>query len=809
MENPVRELRVAIRTLLRRPGMVLSAVVALGLGIGLTAFVFSLVWGTLVRGLPFPEGDRLVRLRGASLERPGERTGGIHLQDFLEWSERQRSLEATAAFTTATLNLSGTEAPQRYDGALMSGNTLEVLRVQPAIGRGFTEADDRPGAPLVVLLGYDVWRNRYAGDVGVLGRAVRLNGEPATIVGVMPDGFGFPFSQEMWVPLRADPARTPRDVDTPGSSLGIVGRLRPGVSAEQAAREWAALALQTAREHPETNRDRGLELGPYTIVSLGSGTGPLLSTMLGAAFLVLLVACANVANLLIGWGTRRSREVGVRAALGATRADIIRQFLLETLVIAGMGALLGLGVANAAMRWFVRSVADTSPPFWLEAGLQLDPAMLAFVLAVMLVVTLIAGIFPALQASRVDVGEVIKDAGRGTSSFRLGRASRTLVVLEIAFSCALLVAAGLMVRSIINLGRFDLGFTTDDVFTARLGLDETRYAEAAEQTRFWTALEERISALPGSEGAALTSALPGAGANRTTIAVEGEPDPDPERSPAAYEVITSPGFFRVLGTGAVEGRLFGTTDRDGSVRVAVVNQSFARKHFGGEDPIGKQLWLGKDRDRQVTVVGVVPDLHAGLLNDTDSEAMYLPLAQNPQRFMSIAVRAAGDPLALTGPVRSAVRALDADLPIYFVRSLEEEIAENYWSFRVFGAVFTAFGIAALFLASVGLYAVVSFAVKQRTRELGIRIALGAQVRTVVALVMRQGAVQIAIGTALGLLLGFGISRLLGDLLFDVSAADPATFATVALVLAAVALLASYLPARRAARVDPMVALRTE
>lgn len=800
-----REVGQAMRGLAKSPGLVATSVVALGLGIGLTGVMFSIVDGALLKGLPFERSDRILHLEQTNLS-AGIESMEVPLHDFLDWREQQSSFEDLAAFYDGTVNVAGAERPERYSGAFISANAFRQLRVQPAVGRAFREGEDAPGAEAVMLLGWHVWQDRYGGDPSVLGRILRVNGEPHTVVGVMPEGFRFPIDQDVWIPLRLDPAELER---REGTTLEVFGRLRDGVDRDRATADLAAIASRLASAYPEANEGVGVSLKPYTNEYIGDEPRTLLWTMLGAVFLVLLIACANVANLLLARTAARARELAVRSALGASRLRTILQLLGEAAVLAAGGAVLGSGIAWVGIRLFNRAIAPTDPPFWIQIGL--DGRSLAAVAVLAAVAALVSGVVPALQASGAEMNEILKDESRGSSGFRVGRLSRGLVVAEVALSVGLLVGAGLMIQSVVNLGSVDYDFRRQGVFTARFGLFDAAYPEDGDVVAFFDELGPRLRAIPGVSSATLTSSLPGVWSNGTRFALEGESYPADRDYPTANFVRTDPGYFETFGVEVLEGRGLESGDRAGSLPVAVVNESFARRHFPDDSPLGRRIRVGdSDSDEPwLTVVGVVPDLHLDGAENEDPEGFYVPLAQSPQRFVYLALAGDGDAMALSGPAGEAVTSLDPDLPLYWVQSLESAIAEGGWFVRVFGVLFIVFGAAALFLASVGLYGVTAASVSRRTREMGIRMALGAQPADVLRLIVKQGMSRIAVGAAVGLVFAALISRGLEVVLFGVEPWDPWIFAVIVGVLALTGLVASWVPARRATRVDPMVALRYE
>ena len=803
----LQDLRYGTRLLRKSPGLSTISILALAIGIGLTTTMFSIVYGGVLRGLPFEEAERIMHLERSNVERDIQ-SMEVTQHDFADWRAQQRSFSGLGAFYTGTVNVSGTERAERYDGAFISANAFEILRVRPHLGRTFRQGEDMPGAEPVALIGYQLWQDRFGGDAGVIGQTIRANGVPTTIVGVMPPRFEFPFREDIWIPLTFDPIAVPRG---DGMTVEVFGRLVDGVSMDAAALEMNAIAKRLALEYPQTNEGVAAVVQPFTKEYIGDDVSAMLYTMLGAVFFVLIIACANVANLLLGRAAIRSKEIGVRTALGATRSRVIRQFLSEAVVLSLVGAALGLLIGFAGVRMFNDAIAATNPPFWID--IRIDPVVLAFVVGVALFSSIVAGTLPALQASRIDVSEILKDESRGSSSFRVGKLSRGLVIVEVALSCGLLVGAGLMVRSVTNLASIDYGFTTQDVFTARVGLPsaDQGYAEPAARIRFFDDVLAKVGAIQGVTKVALTSALPLGGGGYTQLAIEGQAYAKDTDYPGSRQLIVSPGYYDALDVKVLQGRDFGSEDRTGSLPVAIVNEGFARKLFAGENPVGRRIRFGgaQSQNEWRTIVGLVPDLYVDGVENENPEAVYIPYAQSDARFMSIVARARGDVMSLTPAVRDAVASADSDIPIYFVESLEASMGKQTWFYRVFGTIFMIFGGVALFLAAIGLYAVMAFSVSNRIREFGVRMALGAQGTDVIGMVFRQGFVQIAIGLVIGIGLAAAVAGPLSILLYGVTARDPIIFGSVVLLLAATGLLACFIPARRATRVDPMVALRSE
>ncbi len=805
MREFVRELGFALRSLRSQPGLSFIAVTALGLGIGFTAVMFSIVYGALYRGLPFTDGDRICAVIGTNPQEDIEQTP-VSIHDYTDWREQQTSLEELAAFYSGTVNVTVGEQPERYDGAFMTASAFRVVGVQPFLGRTFTDEEARPGAPPLLVLGHHVWRDRFASDPGVLGRAVKVNGEEATIIGVMPEGFRFPQLEDLWVPLRLDPLALPRGE---GSTVTPFGKLRSGVTPEQATAELSGIARRLAEAYPESNRGLDAVVKPYTKMAMGGDSEPIMLSMLGTVLLVLIVACVNVANLLLARAAGRTKELAIRTAMGASRSRLLLHLVAEASILALAGAALGALVAKLGLDFFTRVVEPTQPPFWM--AFTVDGPILLFIMGVTLLAARVSGLIPGLKVSGSRTHELLKDESRGSSSLRIGRLSRFLVMGEVALSVGLLVSAGLMVKGMIRLRTLDYGFERQEVLTARLGLFPAEYPGAEDRRLFFQELLDGLQARPEVVTAALANTLPGLGANTVRFALAGETHAQETDYPRTRTAFVTPGFFETFGVQPLQGRTFERSDHASGLPVAVVNAGFAQRFFPGQDPLGRQIRMGTAEGEEpwLTIVGVVPDLlMQGVANsDEVTQGVYLPLAQSDAQFISIAVRGRGDPMALASVVRDQVRALSPDTPLYWVRTQERALAEENWVVDVFGGLFAVFGLGALFLAAVGLYGVMAFSVKQRTQEVGIRMALGARAGTVLGMVLTQGVRQIVVGLVVGLGLGALLSRGLGEFLTLVDPWDPTVFGGIALVLLLTGLLASYVPALRATRVSPVEALR--
>jgi putative ABC transport system permease protein len=801
-----RDLRYGWRMLAKAPVHTVAAAVALSLGIGLTTAAFSIVYGAMWRGLPYPQSERLMQLDTQNPARDLLYQGvGVH--DYLDWRQRQRSFVGLAGYSSGTVTVSGDDRPERLDGAALTANALDLLEVKPRLGRGFRPGDDRPGATPVVLLSYRLWKNHYNGDPGIVGKAVRVNGQQTTVIGVMEKDFNFPFIEQLWTPLTLDPAKSARGKDEP---FAVFGRLRSGVTADQAAAEMAAISRALAVEFPRTNRGFSATAEPIMHRFMDKQARYLLYSMLAAVCCVLLIACINVASLVMSRASQRTREMAIRTALGAARRQVIGQILTESLILALVGSAVGLCLAWGGIALFNAAIVEKNPPTWIHIALDL-PALL-FALGATLAAAVVSGLVPAVQVSRTPLNEVLKDEGRGSTSLRLGWLSRAVVVAELALSCALLVATGLMVKSIVLARKVPLGFATGHLLTVRVPLFPANYPRPVERGAFYQRLLERLREKPGVEAVGATTGLPSIGWNSEGIAVDGRAYASDADYPVAHSDVVSEGLFATLGARLLAGREFERLDTATSQPVAIVNLSLARKMWPGEDPLGKRFRLARSTHDEPwrTVVGVVPDLMLyGVNSDSNKkpEGFFLPVTQVGAERLSYVLRTRQDPLSLVPMVRAEVAALDKDTPIYFIRTMEKAVAlDRFWN-NLFGGVFAIFGSSALVLAAVGIYGVIAFSVQRRTQEIGLRLALGAQRGDVLRMLLWQAGVQLALGLLIGVPMAFGVSHGLTDILFPAKAGDPSVFALVAAGLTLVALVACLVPGQRAMDVDPNVALR--
>ena len=801
-----QEIRYAVRTLARQPGFTLAAVITLALGIGANVAIFAVVNGMLLQPLPYGNQARILSIDERSPRFPDGMS--VPLADYFDWRDRQQVFESMAGFQETAFTLTGVDEPERINGTVTSTEVLSVLGVKPISGRGFRADDGLPGAEKVVLVGYGLWQRRFGGEP-IVGRTIELDREPYTVIGVMPKYFGFPEFAHLWVPLRTNPTAA---AGTRGNhSYSVIGLLKPGVGEENARANLATIARQLGQAYPKTNTDIGIYTEPLRERSLPGELRLAFGVFMAAVAFVLLIACANIANLLLGRTLVRDREMAVRLALGAGRWRLLRLLMAESLLIAAAGSAVGLLLGRIMRDGLVASV-PIEIPFWMR--FDIDVTVVAFVVVLTVVTGVTFGLLPSLRASRHDVAAALKESGNRSATVGTGRLQFLLVVAEVVIAVVLLVGSGLVIRGFVQLMHIDPGFRPANLLTLRVVLPQAAYGTDDLRRAFVERALPRISTLPGVDKAAIVSSLPfGGGTPSYTIAFEGVPPPLPGRNPIAFLSAISPGYFETLGILLKRGRAFDERDgRPGTGPVVIVNETLAARHWPGQDPIGKRFKLGDASSTRpwMTVVGVVGDVRQRtLLDEPIREGMYVPQAQQPTRGFTVAVRTAVAPLALSDAVRRTIHNLDRDLPISDLFTMDRVMVRALWQPRMFSWIFGFFGAVALVLAVVGVYGVVSYSVAQRTREIGIRVALGAGRGQIRAMVLRQGMRAAVVGIGVGLAVALAVTRVMGALLYGVSPTDPATFGLVTLVLAGTALLACLLPARRATRVEPLVALRCE
>ena len=805
MDHLRRDFVFALRRLFKAPAFTLVAVVTMALGIGANSAIFSVVNGVLLKPLPYPQPDRLVGVYQTSEGHRVVMSG----PNFTDIAKNATTLENAAAVSTGRAILTGEGEPTRLPIAEVSASLFSVLRVRPALGRVFNANENTPGSANVVILSHAIWQQRFGGDPGVIGHRVTLDGIAKEVVGVMPAGFSYPSGREAWLPLEYDENFVTRQRGA--WYLDVVARLKPDVTPQQSAAEVETLGRQLARQYPNDNGEIGMTTYPLLESMVGDIRRAVL-VLLGAVGFVLLIACTNVANLLLARAAARGSELAVRTALGANRARLVRQLLTESVLLSLIGAGAGLLLAVWGVDLLTRLEPAGIPRL---DNVRVDGAVIVFTFVTGLLTGVLFGLVPAFSATR-GLADTLKESGRGAVGARGGHRIRAvLVVVELALAVMLLAGAGLLLRSFAKLQAVDPGFKIDPALTFDLTLPDTRYKEDERRVAFFDQLLSRLRALPGARDASAVMGLPLSGLDFIiSFEVKGRPPVPPAQRPAMQVRVATPDYFKAIGIQLKRGRLFTDDDKAGAPRVVLITESAARQYFPNEDPLGKTITLGWRRGPSTPraggeVVGVLGDVKDAGLNEPNPPQIYLPFRQWPVSSMSLLLETSVPPLSLTDAVRNEVYAIDGNLPLSNVRTLDAIVARSISQQRFYMLLLTIFAGVALVLAAVGIFGVLSYAVSQRTREIGIRMALGAPGRTVVRLVVRQAMFLVVAGVGAGLVFGLLLSQTMSKMLFDITPTDPATFVAVSAVLGAVALFASYLPARRATRVDPIVALRAE
>ena len=802
-----QDARYAARTLRVNPGFTLVATTCLALAIGVNTMIFSVVDGVLVQPLPFADPDRLVELN-ESHPPSGVRRSGTSYANLRDWRERSRSFTTITGVQLRSLAIADRRDPERYDGAAISWDLFSMLGVAPALGRDFVPADDRPGAEPVALLSDEMWRVRYGADRAIIGRSMLVNGRPHTIVGVMPPDFEFPVFQKVWIPLAPVVHEEPRD----RRGLAAFARLAPGRSMATAQEEMKAVTAGLSQEFPASN-DRWTSV----VRSIRDDFIPeqvqlVILTMMGAVTLVLIIACANVANLLLARAAARRREISIRAAIGAGRGRIARQLLTEAVMLSMLAVPPGIAIAYVGNELMRRAVPPNNIPYLIQW--EINTTVLLYTIAVALVTGILFGLAPALQTATLNLQTALKEGGRGTGGVGPRSWLRSgLVTCEVALALVLLVGASLFVRSFLNLRNADVGFEVSPLMTLRLYLTGDAYATEEPRARRTDEIVRAIETLPGVSAAFASNWIPlsgGGGGGR--IRIEGRSWPAGEEPSIGFTAVTAH-FLKTLDVALTRGRDF--TEAEGQSRqpVALVNETLAVRFWPNEDPIGRQFRLNEPFITDAfTIIGVVRNVQHFEIDPQDEELShaYVPFPYVPTANTGVTIRvAAGDPAAITALVREQIRQLDSGIPLFAVQSMTEVKRLGSWQFGLFGWLFSAFGVIALLLAATGVYGLLAYAVSQRTQEIGVRVALGAARRDVIRLVVGQGLRLAVVGIVIGIIASFGVTRVVASLLYNITATDPVTFIGASLFLLAIAALASYVPTRRATAVDPLIALRSE
>jgi putative ABC transport system permease protein len=794
----LRDARFAVRQLTKSPGFAIVAILTMALGIGATSAMFSVINGVLLKPLPFPDAERLVRVNEVV---PQYGRFSVAPASFLDWRAQNTSFERIVALSARDATLNAADGPERIPTAAVSWDFFDMLRTQPILGRTFKAEEDMPGKNDVVVLSHRMWQRRFGADQNIIGRTITLNGTPATIIGVMPASFAFPSNSEYWFPIGLNPANASRG----GHFLAVIARLKPGVSAEQAGAEMKAIAERLAQQYPESSANESAEVVPLLDQIVGNIRQPLLA-LLAAVGVVILIACANVANLLLVRASVREKEIAIRTALGAGRGRLVRQMLAESLILSLAGGALGVLLAYVIIKPIQTLSAGSIPRV---QSVSLDATVLLFAFGVSVVTGIIFGLAPAWQASRAGVAAVMKEGGRSSATGGGGWARSALLVAEVALSLVLLVGAALLLRSFAHLTNVDPGFRADHVLAFRVSLPAVSYREPHKVIAFFDTLLARLEALPQVQSAGMIQTIPMRGDYFLSFTIQGRPPQNPGEDLSANHRVISPHYFPALGIPLKRGRVFTEHDAEKAPMVAVVDESFVARHFPGEDPIGRGIDIGNGTDGFYEIVGVVGDVRYGGLDANLHPTMYVPHRQDPFSSMWIVARTNGDPDHLVPVVRQTVREIDPGLPAYSPTSLAAVVSESMGERRFSMLLLAAFALVALFLAAVGIYGVVAYTVSQRTQEIGVRLAIGAERHDVLALVVGGGMKLALVGVAIGLAGALGLSRLIATMLFSVTPFDPVSYAATAAVLTAIAALACYVPARRAVKVDPIIAMRQE
>jgi putative ABC transport system permease protein len=810
----IHDLRYAVRLLLKDRWFTAVAALVLALGIGANGAVFTIVNAVLLRSVPFPRPEQLMVV--LTRDARGQQSG-VSLADFDDWRSASRTLSGMSIVFSGSFNVSDEgRIAEQYPGAYVSANYFKMIGISPVLGRDFGPGDDGPGGPPVVMLSNAVWQQRYGGDPGVLGTAIRMNGVTATVIGVVPQGLGFPQQEQIWLPTSQFPPAL-RQQPRQARNYFVLGRLNDGVTVEQARAELTAIGTELARRYPDTNKDLAPYADPLESMIVGPQVRLLFWSLMGAVAFVLLISCSNVANLLLARAARRTSEMSVRVAIGASRWQVVRQLLVESVLLAFVAGALGLLLSVAGIRWFDSETQNVGRPFWMV--FTMDWRTFAFLFAVCLATGVLFGLAPALHVSRTNVNETLKEGGRtGSGGIRARRWTTGLIVAQLALTLVLLAGAGFMMRSFLEVAGREIGIDTSRVLTMQMILPVRRYPTPESRTRFMAQVEERLSAAADVEAVSTATNLPGLGGGTRRLEFAGRQEVPENERPVVTMLSVGSRYFDAIGTRVVQGRAFTEADGRPGRENVIINQRLAQMYFAGQNPIDAQIRFGATGPGQppspwLTVIGVVPSVRQRIDNqspDPDPIA-YIPHGQNPTLTagMALIARTRAGAAQAGRTLREEMRAVDPDMALFNIRTLDEVMSQQRWIYRVFGAMFTLFAGIALVLAAVGLYAVTAYAVTQQTREIGLRVVLGAAPMQVVWLFLRRGVVQLGIGVVIGVAGAFGVGRVRQTFLVQTSPRDPVTLVSIVALLTTVAVCACVVPARRAMRVDPLHALRHE
>ncbi len=817
------DVRYGFRQLLKNVNFSIVVILAISIGIGLVTTVFSIVNGFIIRGLPFDESDQLFHLKWDNVDSHANKSRRellINAYDLNDFQEQQTTFEGLSGSDNESINIKGDDYARRYNGCSISTNFLELLRVNPLLGRGFLKDEDLPGADPVVIISYGIWQKDFSGVADIIGRSMLLNGLPYTVVGVMPQEFKFPRSAELWFPHHKNLSLVSRKNS---DKLTVFGRLKDGVTVNEALTELNGIASRLEQEYPESNKGyNSIEIKPYIKEFFSDKFIKLLKTMLVAVFMVLLICCCNVANLLLARSVLRSKTLALQSAIGATRKRIITQILTESLLTSIIGTVGGFLIAIVALKilwnYYAVMIQGVQYPSWIN--FELDGTVFFFVIGLTVLTCVISGIVPALQVSKTDVNQLLKENARTSSSTHSGRFGKFLVIVQIALSCALLIESGLILKSMFKLNEIDLPYNPENIFMASTSLFDTDYPDDLDKLTFLKTLQNNLKAIPGIEAVAFTTSRFEPMIFYRFIEIDGLSYATEDDYPRANCAGISSDYFDLLGVSILDGRSFNDTDTAESQQIAIVNTIFANKYWPDQNPIGKRFKVRRPAERPwLTVVGVAPDLTMEGLNTvrSDGSGFYVPMTQETTfvfnitaRHMTLLLRGiGGDPMNWLPTVRQELQKLNPNQPIYDIKTVQGSIDSNIQGFKFYFGLFIAFGVIAFLVAVIGVYGVISFSVNQRIHEIGIRKALGAESQKIIAMIIKQSGVQISIGIFIGLLFSLALSRIIYSLFEDMSPHDLTVYIVVIALIAFAGLFSAWLPARVAARVDPVMTIRNE